>query len=197
MAETLLLAAATSATTAAGTTAVALPWLTTAGSLSSIAAAGGTAGSIASLAGAGSLLSTGLTAASAFGQIMGGYQSGAVYKAQAQQAELAAKQEELKGREQADKIRRGLQATLASQNAAFAARGISSASGTPIVLGNVSRTEAARDIETAQFGANIGAAALRGEASQYRMMRRQAVGSGYIGAGSSLAGSKLIGSLLS
>lgn len=177
MAETLLL------TAAVGAGGTALPWLTTAGSLSSIAGAGGLAGSIA---GAGSLISGGLTAASAFGSIMGGNQQAAVYKAQAQQSELSARQEELKGREQADKIRRSLQATLSSQNAAFAARGISLTSGTPVNIGNVSRTEAARDIENAQFGAGMASAAERGQAGQYRMSGRAARTSGYTNAAMSL-----------
>lgn len=180
MAETLILSAAT----AAGGTA--LPWLSTAGSLASIAGAGGVAGSIAGLSGGLSLLSTGLTAASAFGSIMGGNQQNAVYRAQAQQSELAARQEELKGREQADKIRRSLQATLASQNAAFAARGISLASGTPVNIGNVSRTEAAMDVENAQFGAGMSSAAERAQAGVYRMSGSAARTGGYFNAASRL-----------
>ena len=190
MAETLILAAATSATTAAGTSAVALPWLSTAGSLASISAAGGTAGTIASLAPSLSLISSGLTAASAFGQIAGGFQENAVYKAQARQSELAAKAEELKGREQADKIRRALQATLASQNAAFAARGISGVSGTPVRLGSVSSNEAARDIELAQFGGQYSGATERAQARIYRASGRSSITKGLAGAGFSLIGNR-------
>lgn len=161
---------------ASATGTVALPWLSTGAALSSMA--GGLS--------VGSLISGGLTAASAFGSIMGGNQQAAVYKAQAQQSELSARQEELKGREQADKIRRSLQATLSSQNAAFAARGISLTSGTPVNIGNVSRTEAARDIETAMFGAGMASAAERGQAGQYRMSGRVARTSGYTNAAMSL-----------
>lgn len=155
------------------------------------------AASSAAFSTVGSLLSGGLTAASAFGSIMGGQQQNAVYQAQARQSELAAKQEELKGREQADKIRRSLQATLASQNAAFAARGISLTSGTPVKLANVSSTEAAQDIENAQFGASMAAAAERGQAGVYRMSGKSAITSGYANAAFGLyGGKKSFGSLL-
>ena len=139
-----------------------------------------------------SLIGTGLTALSAFGSIMGGQQDAAVYKAQARQSEMSAKTEELKGREQADRIRRSLQATLASQNAAFGARGISLNSGTPVNIGNVSRSEASRDIENAQFNSNMSAAQERAQGSQYRIMGRAARTSGYMQAASTLGRRSLI-----
>lgn len=113
-------------------------------------------------------LSTGFSLISGAGSILGGFQQAGAYKAQAQQSELAARAEELKGREQADKIRRSLQATLASQNAAFAARGVSIGSGTPVNISNVSRTEAAADIEAAQFGSTMSAGSLRSQGGIYR-----------------------------
>ena len=144
----------------------------------------------AALASYGSMIGTGLTAASAFGSVMSGFQENAVYKGMAKQSELSAKTEELKGREQADKIRRSLNATLASQNAAFAARGVSLTSGTPVNIGNVSRTEAGRDIENAQFGANTTAAAERSQASQYRLTGKSAITRGFASGG--FAGRSLI-----
>lgn len=158
--------------------------------LLSAGASAGTAATVSTVVGAG------LTAASAFGSIMGGSQQNAVYKAQAQQYELSARTEELKGREQADKIRRGLQATLASQNAAFAARGISLSSGTPINLGNVSKSEASKDIEDAQFNASMAAGADRLSAVQSRISGKAAVTSGYGSAASTLFSSKSFGSLI-
>lgn len=184
MAETLLFAA--EGLQAAGATSAA----------TGVASAGGAIGGLMS-SGVGSLLSGGLTAASAFGSIMGGNQQAAVYKAQAAQSELAAKQEELKGREQADRIRRSLQATLASQNAAFAARGISLSSGTPVTVGNMSRTEAARDIESAQFGAAMSAAQERAQAGQYKISAKSSKISGYTDAATRFyAGRNSFGSLL-
>lgn len=149
-------------------------------------AAGASASTLATVGTVGSVLSTGLTAASAFGSIMGGSQQNTVYKAQARQSELAARTEELKGRQQADTIRRSLQATLASQNAAFAARGISLASGTPVNIGNQSRTQAAQDIELAQFGGTLAAEAERGTAQQLRMSGRAAKTTGYTNAATSI-----------
>jgi hypothetical protein len=157
----------------------------------------GTATALSSVASVGSLISGGLTAASAFGSVMGGYQQNNTYKAQTAQSELAAKTEELKGREQADKIRRSLQATLASQNAIFSARGISLSSGTPVNIGNVSRSEAAMDVENAQFGADINAAQLRAQGKEYKLQGRSAITTGYTGAATSIyAGRNSFGSLL-
>lgn len=170
--ETMLLAG-----TAAATGGTALPWLSTAGSI----------GSMVSNVGVGSLLSTGMTAFSAFGQISAGSQQNAIAKAQARQYELAARQEELKGREQADNIRRSLQASLASQRAMFGARGISLNSGTVRGLASESMTAAARDIEIARFGAGQNADALRGQAYQSRIEGRAGRVAGYTGAAKTLS----------
>lgn len=170
MVETLLLAVAAAAPETMAAVGVTAATATTAGSAGML----------------GTILSGGLTAASAFGSIMSGQQQNAVYKAQAQQSELAARTEELKGRQMADNIRRSLQATLASQNAAFAARGISLSSGTPVNLGNVSKNQASQDIQTTQFGAGTAAAAERGTAAQQKLSGRAAVTSGYTNAGLSL-----------
>ncbi len=158
--------------------------------LLSVGASAGTAATVSTVVGAG------LTAASAFGSIMGGSQQNAVYKAQAQQYELSARTEELKGREQADKIRRGLQATLASQNAAFAARGISLNSGTPLNLGNVSKSEASKDIEDAQFNASMASGAERLNAVQSRISGKAAKTAGYGNAMSTIFKSSSFGSLI-
>lgn len=151
------------------------------------AATATTVGSIAGgLATAGSALSTILPVVGAVGSVMGGQQQASAYKAQARQSELAAKQEELRGREQADNIRRSLQATLASQNAAFAARGISPFTGTPLALSTESRNQASRDIDIARFGAGQAAGALRGQAGQQRIEASSARTSGYTQAASML-----------
>lgn len=132
-------------------------------------AAGAAAGTAAtSTITAGSLLSGGLTAASLFGTLKAGQTQSAMYKAQAQQYELSARAEELKGRDQADKIRRSLQATLASQNAAFGARGINLNSGTARSLATQSMEQATADISRVQFGAGSATEAARMQASQER-----------------------------
>jgi hypothetical protein len=161
--------------------AAALPLLTSAGAGATASAIAGSS-LFAALPSIGSVLSFG----SAIGSIMGGGQEAAVYKAQAKQSELAARTEELKGRDQANKIRDSLRATLASQNAAFAARGISLNSGTPLNLANQSKTQASMDIETAQFGSTMAAEAERGTAQQQRMSASSARTKGYMGAATSL-----------
>jgi hypothetical protein len=176
MVETAVLALASSAATASAGTAIAAGAAGTAATVAgSAAATSALAGSTAVLASAGgTLLSGALTAASVFGQFKSGQMASVQAKAQSDQYELSARQEELKGRDQADRIRRSLQATLASQNAAFASRGINLGSGTPVALGNVSKSEASRDIELAQFGTGMNAAAERGNAAQARMSGKAA-----------------------
>jgi len=123
-----------------------------------------------------------LTAASIAAPIIQGRNENAIYKAQAKQSELSARTEELKGRDQASKIRDSLRATLASQNAAFAARGISLSGGTPMSIANQSKTQASRDIQTTQFGSTMAAEAERGNAQQQRMSGKAALSAGYFGA---------------
>jgi phage replication-related protein YjqB (UPF0714/DUF867 family) len=110
-----------------------------------------------------------------------------MYKAQAKQSELSARTEELKGKDQANKIRDSLRATLASQNAAFAARGISLAGGSPMNIANASKTQASQDIEYAQFGSTMAAEAERGTAQQLRQAGKNAVTNSYFKAASSAA----------
>lgn len=119
-------------------------------------------------AGTASTIGTLLSVGSAISSIAGGFQGDAVSKMQARQAELAARQEELKGRETAATIRRQLNASLASQNAIFAARGIAP-SGTTQTIANESASAAARDIDIARFGATQSAGALRTQAQQYQI----------------------------
>lgn len=154
----------------------------------------GTATTLSTVA---SVLSPALSIVSAAGQISSGMQQSSIYKAQAQQYQLAAKQEELRGREQADRIRRSLQANLASQNAIFGARGISIKSGTPVTLARKSMTEAGADIEAAMFNAGQGAGTLRSQAAQSKISASSAKMAGFTGAATSLYGNKdAFGSLL-
>lgn len=177
---------------------------TSAGTEAAIASAGATIGPVTAAASGlgtlstfGSILSPIMTIGSALGQVSSGMQQSAVYKAQAQQYQLAAKQEELKGREQADRIRRSLQANLASQNAIFGARGISTKSGTPVTLARQSMTEAGADIETAMFNAGQGAGALRSQATQSKISANSAKMAGYTGAAGKLYDNRdAFGSLL-
>lgn len=170
MAETILMSFATNAALPAAGASVATSAAVNATWAGQLLSALPTTGSLVSnVAGMGSLLTS----------VQSGRQQAAVYKMQGQQAQMAAQQEELRGREQADKIRQALQRTLASQNATFAARGISPNSGTPRVIANESRSEASRDIELARFGAGQSAFKHSSEAGQYVVSSRSARLSGF------------------
>jgi hypothetical protein len=132
-----------------------------------------------------SAIPTILSIGSAFSSIAGGSQGAAVSKAQSRQAELTAKQEELRGRESAARIRSSLASSLASQNAIFGARGIGF-SGTPQVLSNESTAQASRDISIAQFGAAQSAGAQRSQAQQFQIEGQAKRTAGFIDAGKSL-----------
>lgn len=151
------------------------------------AIAGISSASIAGAPGFGSLLSAGLSGGSAFGSILAGYQQQAVFKAQATQSSMAARAEELKGRQQADKIRNALLSTLASQRAAFGARGLAPSSGTFRTISGESATQASRDIDIAQFGAAYASETERMQAKQYKMQGKQAVVQGYASAAAQAA----------
>lgn len=135
-----------------------------------------------SAAGTGSLLSTGLGVLSAGMDVFGGMQQGSAYKAQARQQELSARAEELKGKQQALQIRDNLRRTIAAQNAAFAARGISPQTGTPVVLGRESREAAMNDIDLARFNGDIAAMQGRAQAQQTRSAGRTSMRGGFISA---------------
>ncbi len=177
---------------------------TQAGTGAAIASAGATVGPVTAaasglgtLSAIGSVLSPIMTVGSAIGQVSAGMQSSAIYKAQAQQYQLAAKQEELRGREQADRIRRALQKDLASQNAIFSARGIATGTGTPVTLARKSMTEAGADIETAMFSAGQSAGAFRSQAGQSRISAGASKSAGLIGAAETIYRNKdAFGSLL-
>lgn len=162
----------------AATGGTALPWLSTAGQI----------GSMVGNVGLGSFIAPAFSLLSAAGQANAGNQQAQIAAAQQRQYELSARQEELKGREQADKIRRGLQATLASQKAIFAGRGISPLSGTPMSIGNDSRTQASIDIEDAMFNAGTAASALRGQGYQSRLEGNAARTTAYGNAAKTLYG---------
>lgn len=145
-------------------------------------AAGASAGTASTV---GTIISVGGSLLSGVSSIAGGIQGAGVSKIQARQAELAARQEELKGRETAAQIRRGLSASLASQNAIFAARGISPV-GTPQTIAGQSTSQAARDIDIARFGATQSAGALRSQAQQYEIEGKAKKVEGFTGAAKSI-----------
>lgn len=180
--ELATLAAATTATTAAGTTAVALPWLSSAGSLSSIAAAGGTAGTIAGIGtAAGSILpylSGGLTLASMSSSLFGGMSQGRAaseqLRQQAEQDMLNARQEELIGQQQANDISENLLQTIAAQRLAYSGAGIDFSFGTPASLETNLRRQAEMQMGTSRDNTRLKTLARRREAYLKLSQRGQA-----------------------
>jgi hypothetical protein len=154
-AATTTASATTAATTAAATTAA-----------TSTAAAATTAATTASLlanpwvAGALALTSAGLGLSGAMSQA-------AAADAAAQQARLAARQEELRGRDEANTVRRTLMATLSAQNARYAAGGVLLDSGTPADVEDATRAEADRQLTISGGNAALRASDQRANATLY------------------------------
>lgn len=119
-----------------------------------------------------------LVGVSAAASLIGGIQGFQASKMQAKQAELASRQEELRGRQSALAVKSNLEKTLASQNAIFAARGISLSSGTPTTLSQQSIKQASYDIDAARFGAGQASDALKAQARQYKLEGKAKIASG-------------------
>lgn len=153
-----------------------------------------TLGSVAGFMGGtgGSLLSLGLTGASAFGQIAAGNSSASILNLQAQQAELNARMQGIKGREEALTIKRQLDKDLASQNALFSARGVLQGEGSALAASKTAKANAKADLEVAQFGAEMGSESDKLRASQYRTEAKVARKSGRTEALNTIAGSRTV-----
>lgn len=149
----------------------------------------GTAGTLTG-AGFGTLLSTGMTGASAFGQIMAGQSQAAIMRFQARQAELQARTEEIKGRQQSLAIREQLERDVATASATFAARGVLAGQGSALAAVQAGKERASRDLEAAQFNTANAADSLRGQAGQYRKEASLAITSGLFGAATTIGDSR-------
>ena len=159
-----------------------------------LAALGGTgaAGATAGLFGAGgsfSLLTTAGTLATglnAVSSIQAGRSKQAVYKAQARQSELQARNTMLQGRQQSLAIKEQLDRDTATQAAGFAARGILAGEGSAAAAIEQSNKMATRDIQYAMYGANMGYYQNMSQAGQYRVSGSAAKLSGYVNAANTL-----------
>ena len=158
-------------------------------------AAAGTAATGASMS-LGTILSLGMTGASAFGQIMAGQQQAAMSRFQARQADLQAKLDGIKGREQALQIRQKLERDLAGANAAFGSRGLLG-EGSSLAAVQAGKERATLDIEAARFGAANAADASRAQAGQYRAQASSQASGGFLGAVSTIGDNRYIRSLIS
>lgn len=157
--------------------------------------AGTAAGAISSI-GAGSLLSGLMTGAGAFGQIQAGNMQANILNLQAQQSELNARMETVKGRQQALQIRNQLDRDLASQNATFTARGVLQGEGSAAAASDASKENAEEDINVAQFGAQMGSESDKLQAASDRINAKAAKQSGINKAVNAVASYKPLQSLL-
>lgn len=142
--------------------------------------------------GGGTLLSGLMTGAAAFGQVSAGNNSAALMNLNAQQADLNARMETIKGREQALTIKTQLNKDLASQNALFSARGVLQGEGSALAANAVSKKNAQADLDVAKFGADTGSESDKLRAAQDRIEAATARKSGKTEALNTLANSRAV-----
>lgn len=179
--------------TTAGGTAVGTTGLF--GAAGSLGAGGIISGAASSLFGS-SLLQGLLTGAGAFGQMQAGNMQASILNMQAQQSELNARMESIKGRTQALQIKKQLDRDLASQNATFAARGVLAGEGSAKAAADISRENAEEDINVAMFGARMGSESDRLQAAQYRAEGSAAKTAGRVEAINTISTYRPVASLL-
>ena len=121
-----------------------------------------------------SLLSGLLTGASAFSSVQAGNMQAGLMNLQGQEADLNARMETLKGRQQALLIKNNLDKDLASQNAIFASRGLLAGEGSAEAAAEESKKNAEEDINVANFGAEMGSESDKLRAAQYRIEAKAA-----------------------
>lgn len=141
-----------------------------------MAAAAGTAVST------GTLLAVGLGGLSSFAQFQAGRAENAMAKAQARQAEVNARLETVKGRQEALSIKEQRDRTIASINATFAARGGVTTSGTPLTAMRVSERNAQNTLDTNNFNSQMRSLSDRNRASTLRAEGRNAQRIGFMNA---------------
>lgn len=128
------------------------------------------------------LVSAGLSAVSAIGQIQAGRQQARAYQAQARQAELKGKQAELQYRQQGLEILRRTRQNISTVTARAAAGGLDPYSGSPQSLRNYAAATGTEEFYLSQENAQL--AQITGEvnAQQYRMAASQARRQGFMNA---------------
>jgi len=186
--------------------AMALPALIAAGSTAgaSSAVAGGllAAGSAgiplggfaaaSSLAGAagsfGSLLSTVGTLGSVFGSLASGSQQSQSFKFQQAQAKMQSRQFEIEALQNSNEIKRRMLSDLASANAGYASRGVSTSSGTPQQAATEAIRVANRNVSIAQNNGAMNSSLSNLQAGQYGSAAGSAYNTGLFTSLSKIAG---------
>lgn len=122
----------------------------------------------------GATLSTLGTGFSIFSTLQGGAAANAQSEAEARQIEFQARQEEVRGKEEANTIKRDLASALATANARGAASGISLSSGSPLTAQQQALRDANNALSTAGTNAKLRAAQGR---LQAQIVRRRGANS--------------------
>ena len=115
------------------------------------------------------------TAFSAFSTLQAGSAENAMYKSQAKWDELRARQERLKGQQEANAIKDDLAKSIASANARGAASGIDITSGSPVTAVNNAIDDANMAWSIAKDNADINAGAYTQNAYMARQKGKNAV----------------------
>lgn len=134
----------------------------------------------------GATLSTLGTIGGIAGTVSSALSAGAVSKSEAKLAEFNAKQEEIRGKEEANAIKSDVARALASANARGAASGIDISSGSPVTAQKEALRDANEALSTAGTNAKLRAETDRQRAAIARARGRNAVRSGAVRASSIL-----------
>lgn len=126
----------------------------------------------------GATLSTLGTAASLFGVLSAGSAEQEIYEGEARMDEFNAKQEEIRGMEEATLIKKDVARAIASANARGAASGISISSGSPVTAQKEALRDANNALSTSGTNSKIKAETDRVRANISRRKGRNAVRSG-------------------
>lgn len=126
----------------------------------------------------GATLSTLGTAAGIFSALGAGQAEAGISESEARLAEFNAKQEEIKGLEEANEIKRDVARAIASSNARGAASGIDVSSGSPVKASQEALRDANNALSTAGTNAKLRAETERARAQIARQRGRNAVRSG-------------------
>lgn len=122
----------------------------------------------------------------AMSMIGGASQSAAMMRDQARWAGLQARQEELRGLQESNRMRQSLLETMATQNARWGFAGIDIGAGTPVAAQEAAIREADYQLDTSRDMAATRAASRRATASRLRMGARSTRLGGYGQAATSL-----------
>jgi hypothetical protein len=128
----------------------------------------------------GTLLAVGLGGLSSYAQFQKGRTENEMAKAQARQADVNARLETVKGKQEGLAIKEQRDRTIASINATFAARGGSTNSGSPLTAMRISENNAANALDTSNFNSSMRSLSDRNRASTLRAEGKSAQQIGFI-----------------